>query len=190
VFPCAPWAKRPLTGRGFIDATTDQRQIVRWWDRWPEANIGLPTGRGGVHVVDVDDHPSGSGFAALERARRTGLVEGWLGVVRTPSGGLHLYYPADPGRPQASWSVGEAHIDFRGTGGYVLIPPSQIVTSNNRTTGYELVVTGHDPHPLDAVALREFRPAAPATAPRHAGCAGAGWGADRRVVGWAAGRHP
>ena len=114
VFPCVPGAKRPLTSHGFTDATTDQRRIARWWDRWPEANIGLPTGHGGVDVVDVDCHPSGSGFATLDRARRAGLVDGWACVVRTPSGGLHFYYPADAGRSQASWSVGETHIDFRG----------------------------------------------------------------------------
>lgn len=99
VFPCVLGEKRPLTRRGFTEATTDQRRIARWWDRWPEANIGLPTGNGSVDVVDVDLHPSGSGFAALERARRVGLFNGWACAVRTPSGGLHFYYPADPGRP-------------------------------------------------------------------------------------------
>lgn len=54
VFPCAPGAKHPLTTHGFTDATTDQRRIARWWDRWPEANIGVPTGNGGADVVDVD----------------------------------------------------------------------------------------------------------------------------------------
>lgn len=201
VFPCVTGAKRPLTSHGFTEATTDQRRIARWWDRWPEANIGLPTGNGGVDVVDVDRHPSGSGFTALERARRVGLVNGWACVVRTPSGGLHFYYPADAGRSQASWSLGEAHIDFRGTGGYVLIPPSRIVTADNGSVSYELVVTGHDLHPLDAVALREFiqplRPSRRATpsAPVRGGERIATWLAGRpegtrnRALFWAACRY-
>ncbi|MFV0257468.1 MAG: bifunctional DNA primase/polymerase [Acidimicrobiales bacterium] len=201
VFPSVPGAKRPLTRRGFTEATTDQRRIARWWDRWPQANIGLPTGNGGVDVVDVDRHSLGSGFTALERARKAGLVDGWACVVRTPSGGLHLYYPADAGRSQASWSVGEAHIDFRGTGGYVLIPPSRIVTSDNGSVGYELVVTGHHPSPLDAVALREciqpHRPSrrAISSAPVRGGERIATWLAGRpegnrnRALFWAACRY-
>nr|WP_255443633.1 bifunctional DNA primase/polymerase [Tessaracoccus sp. MC1679] len=185
VFPCAPGAKHPLTTHGFTDATTDQRRIARWWDRWPEANIGVPTGNGGADVVDVDCHPSGSGFAPLDRARRAGLVDGWACVVRTPSGGLHFYYPADARRSQASWSVGEAHIDFRGTGGYVLIPPSRIVASDNGSVGYELVVTGRGLHPLDAVALREFiQPRRPS---RRA-MSGAPVRGGERIATWLAGR--
>lgn len=185
VFPCVPGAKRPLTRRGFTEATTDQRRIARWLDRWPDANVGLPTGNGGVDVVDVDRHPSGSGFATLEQARRAGLVDDWACVVRTPSGGLHFYYPADAGRSQASWSVGEAHIDFRGTGGYVLIPPSRIVTADKDTAGYRLEVTGHGPSPLDAVALREF--IQPPRPPRRA-MSGVPVRGGERIAGWLAGR--
>src|SRR5690606_37835578 len=174
----------PLTRNGFIDATADRRRIVRWWDRWPEANIGLPTGNGGVDVVDVDCHPSGSGFAALERARRAGLVDGWACAVRTPSGGLHFYYPADGERPQTSWSVGEAHIDFRGSGGYVLIPPSGIATEDG-AAGYELVVTGHDSHPLDAAMLRAF--IQPPRPPRRA-VSGVPVRGGERIATWLAGR--
>lgn len=43
VFPCVPGAKRPLTPRGFQDATTETFQVERWWGRWPTANLGLPT---------------------------------------------------------------------------------------------------------------------------------------------------
>ncbi|MFV0307081.1 MAG: bifunctional DNA primase/polymerase [Desertimonas sp.] len=154
VFPCVPDAKRPLVPEGFLAATADQRQVARWWARWPEANIGVPTG-GGVDVVDVDRRGSASGFAPLERARLAGLTEGWEAIVRTPSGGVHLYYPADAARPQGSWSVGEVHLDFRGMGGYVLVPPSRVVTGG-RVGGYELIAVGQNPRPVDGVALRDF----------------------------------
>ena len=36
VFPCVPGGKRPLTGHGFHDATTDTAQIRTWWQRWPQ----------------------------------------------------------------------------------------------------------------------------------------------------------
>lgn len=155
VFPCAPGAKRPLTRHGLTDATTDRLQITRWWHRQPDANVGLATGGSGFDVVDVDCRESGTGFAALERARQAGLTAGWAMVVRTPSTGLHLYFPAQPGRSQRSWAVPQAHVDFRGTGGYVLASPSQITTSRGRA-GYGVIAVGRDPQPVDGRALQSF----------------------------------
>ena len=81
VFPCVPRGKQPLTAHGFLDASTDAEIVRSWWRRWPDANIGVPTGSAsGVDVVDVDVHGAQSGFGAFERARRAGLVEdgrGW-----------------------------------------------------------------------------------------------------------------
>lgn len=155
VFPCAADGKRPTTRHGLLDATCDRHAVSRWWARWPEANIGLATGVQ-VEVVDVDRRPAGSGFIALERARTAGLTEGWAGIVRTPSHGLHLYFPVRPDRPQRSWAEAGAHVDFRGTGGYVLVPPSRIVTTDGERRGYELIATGRDAGPIDAVALRSL----------------------------------
>ena len=77
VFPCKP-DKTPYTRHGFKDATTDAEQIRAWWERWPDASIGLPTGlAGGVYVVDVDEGHEGTanwqeraGLSGLDRARR------------------------------------------------------------------------------------------------------------------------
>jgi len=155
VFPCAPDGKRPLTRHGLLDATCDRGEVARWWRRWPDANVGLATGAR-VEVVDVDRRPAGSGFVALERARTAGLTDGWAGIVRTPSQGLHLYYPTRPGRTQRSWAEPGAHVDFRGAGGYVLIPPSRVVTTDGQRRGYQLIATGRDARPVDASALRRL----------------------------------
>jgi putative DNA primase/helicase len=59
VFPCH-WQgerrKRPLIECGFHAATTDnEAQIRAWWRRWPDALIGVPTGRAiGAVVLDID----------------------------------------------------------------------------------------------------------------------------------------
>lgn len=156
IFPCAPAGKRPLTRSGFQDATSSGQVVDRWWQRWPEANIGLPTGAlGGVLVVDVDVRGVGSGYGAFQRARRAGIAEGWGWLVRTPSGGLHAYYPAGEAE-QRSWQVASAHIDFRGDGGYVIAAPSRLEV-NGRFTSYTVIaVTTHDPAPVDAGRLRRF----------------------------------
>ena len=44
VFPCVPGGKQPLTPNGFHDATSVARVVHGWWQRTPDANIGLPTG--------------------------------------------------------------------------------------------------------------------------------------------------
>lgn len=158
VFPCAPGAKRPWTRHGLADATADLERIGWWWRQSPQANVGLVTGRpGSFDVLDVDVHPGGSGFPALRRARQAGLVEGWAAVVRTPSGGLHLYFPAAGlGHEQGSWAVQRAHVDFRGLGGYVLVPPSRIAAARGGERGYRLLATGRDPRPVDGRAVRRL----------------------------------
>lgn len=44
VFPLKYRDKVPLTRNGCKDATTDAAQIKAWWQKYPNANIGLATG--------------------------------------------------------------------------------------------------------------------------------------------------
>ena len=156
VFPCVPGEKRPLVLRGFHDATADPAQVAEWWSRWPSANIGIPTGAvSGVEVVDVDVHPTGTGFPAFREAHRQGHAAGWAALVRTPSGGLHAYYPVNPDRAQSSWQAARAHVDFRGDGGYIIAPPSKVLRPGGVRAPYRLIVaSGDTPVPVDAVRLR------------------------------------
>ena len=59
--------KVPLVAHGLLDASVDPTEIYHWWTRWPEANIGMTTGRGsGVVVVDTDlDHGGTEKWADL-----------------------------------------------------------------------------------------------------------------------------
>lgn len=167
VFPCVPLGKQPLTRRGFLDASTDPGRVAEWWGRWPEANIAMPTGApSGIVVVDVDVHASGSGFDAFERARSAGLVDGWAWMVRTPSGGLHVCYPSKPGVDQRCWQVPSQHVDCRGDGGYVVLPPSRATRPSGAVAEYRVVsITDRRPSPIDTTALRRFlEPARPAPA--------------------------
>ena len=125
VFPCEPGGKRPLTYNGFWEATTDMRRIKAWWDRWPAANVGVPTGkRSGLLVLDIDLRDGGpESLIALERENgplpRTARA-------RTGGGGVHVFfrYPAEKEvRNSAGW-LGPG-LDVRGEGGYVVVPPSR-----------------------------------------------------------------
>jgi hypothetical protein len=93
VFPCQPGGKQPATRHGFLDATTDPDKITWWWRRQPGANLAIATGQPGPDVLDVDQHgPAGNGFAAFNRLKRAGLIDGASAMVATPGGGLHAYF--------------------------------------------------------------------------------------------------
>ena len=187
VFPCVPHGKRPLTDSGFLAATTDPRQVARWWLRSPSANIGMPTGAtSGLVVVDVDVHPGGSGFAAFAQTERAGLTSQWSFLVRTPSGGLHAYFaPARDG--QRNWQANGTHVDFRGEGGYVIVPPSQVREADDSRQSYELIaIAQHAGKPLDADRLRDSL-TPPRQIPRPTGMPAAGARPDR-LAAWLANR--
>jgi hypothetical protein len=147
--PATNW--KPLQSTRLVDRDPDQvdRYLRSWWDpqrlehpcpecgtshAWGHAmpcrlaprepipmrlpnNLGIVTGAvSGIVVVDVDD----------QRARD--LVEktcGWPRTVRARTRkGWHLYFrrPADGSRNGVR--RGEAALDVRGDGGYVVAPPS------------------------------------------------------------------
>ncbi|MGY0541396.1 bifunctional DNA primase/polymerase [Nocardioides sp. YJ-D4] len=154
VFPCVRGDKRPLTAHGFHSATSDPRQVHRWWSRMPEANIGIPTGAvSGLVVVDVDVHRGGDGFRSFSRVTEMGITRSWAWMVRTPSGGMHAYFAATPGVEQPCWSVPSRHIDFRGDGGYIVAPPSAVTRSDGSSRPYSLTSFGPHPGTVDSVGL-------------------------------------
>lgn len=54
VFPCKP-DKAPHTISGFYDASRDPAVIRGWWERWPDAVVGVRTGEvSGFLIIDAD----------------------------------------------------------------------------------------------------------------------------------------
>ena len=124
VFPCVPGQKIPATAHGYRDATTDPGQIAAWFSRGPDYNLAVATGAPGPDVLDIDERGvAGNGFPAFFRLRESGLADGAAAYVRTPCGGLHVYFA---GTAQRSGRLPAHHLDFRAQGGYVLVPHSQI----------------------------------------------------------------
>jgi hypothetical protein len=168
VFPCKPGSKEPATAHGVHDATTDMRRIERFWRRTPDMNVAIATGGDGPNVLDVDVAQGKPGTTSLQAAISAGVVGMPMGTIATPSGGLHLYYVGDT---QRNGSLPGLGLDFRGQGGYVLAPPSQV-------EGHPyLVVKWWTPQPssIDFSAVRDhFQPqpsrmAAPRNAEQAAG---------------------
>jgi hypothetical protein len=134
VFPCLDKdrgtkhrAKSPWTRNGYQDASADIPQIKTWWTSYRGAAIGLPTG---VlwDVLDVDIKNGSDGRRHLHKLQVNGLLNGCKRVVKTPSGGFHLYFKAAPNTHGLTNKANrELGLDVRSAGGYVLAPPSYII---------------------------------------------------------------
>jgi hypothetical protein len=165
VFPCLSDMKVQLTRHGYRDATTDPGQITGWFARHPHRNLAIATGAPGPDVLDIDYHgPAANGFPALARLREAGLLDGAAASVRTPSGGLHLYFA---GTSRRTSHLPAAHVDFLAAGGYVLSPPSQVSGKPYQHTG---LLTGHGALDWETAGrllqpAREQQPPAPRPAP-------------------------
>ena len=187
LFPCQVEGKRPLTRRGFLDASSDAAQVAAWWSRTPNANIGIPTGvASGVVVVDVDVHGPTDGRLAWKRAADAGLVSGAGMLVRTPTGGTHAYFPSTPGREQRSWQAAAAGVDFRGDGGYIIAPPSQRIIDGSARRYRVADIAAHSVGPVDAGRLRDFLDPR-RVAPERASGGEVAVGAER-LAAWVSGR--
>ncbi len=119
-------------GHGCHDATTDPALVQQWWTNVLQANIGMATGTL-VDVIDIDGEQGNISVAGIldELPPRVG----WVTTPRP--GGRHLYVPATGRGNDASILPG---IDYRGTGGYVVVPPSVIFEGGRDYPGrYEWV---------------------------------------------------
>ena len=119
VIPVNRSTKRPLVvWQGYQRHLPTEEQIKGWWARWPDANIGMITGRiSGLVVVDADSEEATSRFlSAYPEAQVTRQAE--------TGRGRHFYFQWVVGiRNDAGRILGEG-IDVRGEGGFVILPPS------------------------------------------------------------------
>ncbi|MGE7386955.1 bifunctional DNA primase/polymerase [Streptomyces sp. NPDC004126] len=188
-----PCTARGRWCHGFHAATTDPAVIRDWWRQEPRFGVGVSCGPAGLVVIDVDTHPAElpergrllPGIPIDDRVDLTGLSSGYDTLallaavrrrpdpardsgtlrVRTPSGGLHIWYRAPLGSPAVRSSTGTGsrtalawQVDVRATGGYIVAPGTRTphgtyeALPGARTPaplplwlGAELARTGHHP---------------------------------------------
>lgn len=126
---CANPGKHPVGGlalHGFKDATTDRDRINRWWNQYPDANIGLATGAAsGVFAIDIDPRHNGADtWQDLEAAH--GPIPDTV-EQETGGGGRHILFKHVAGLGNSGGALGPG-IDTRGEGGYILLPPSNHIS--------------------------------------------------------------
>lgn len=123
------WRTLPLNGKIPIipdwpnQATTNPDRIMKWWAKWPDANVGIHCGRAsGIVVIDID--PRGGGDDSFDA-----LIDELGPLPPTPEvltggGGRHLYirYPNGLAIPKSKPRPG---LDIQSDGAQVVAPPSK-----------------------------------------------------------------
>lgn len=142
VIPMQPRGKRPLVAwREFQQRAASVDDIEHWFRHWPDANVGVVTGRiSGLVVIDVDARHGGPDSVADVEASHGPLPE--TVEASTGGGGRHLYF-AHPGGTVANRVAIRPGIDVRGDGGCIVAPPS--IHPSGRPYTW---VAGHSPDEL------------------------------------------
>lgn len=150
VFPVEPpiagvkeSGKRPLGAlvpNGKDDATTDERLIRSWWERVPNANIGIACAPSKLVVLDVD---IGLGKKGRESLAEIDAQLGDTLTAQTGSGGIHAYH-ARPDGVDPFTSIGDPRkpypaIDLIGNG-YVVAPPSLHYTGGSYSWARQVAI--------------------------------------------------
>jgi Bifunctional DNA primase/polymerase, N-terminal len=118
VLPCDPGGN-VLCEHGVLDASVDEVVIRTWWERWPRANIGTPTGKH-VAVLNVNG-PEGEQTLAELTAKHGPLPA--TAEVQTGKG-RHLHFsPNGSMIPNGGGRLGPG-VDVLGVGKCVILPPS------------------------------------------------------------------
>jgi Bifunctional DNA primase/polymerase, N-terminal/Primase C terminal 1 (PriCT-1) len=136
---CENPGKHPMTRHGLKDATTDAETARRRWYCAPDANIGIACSAD-CCVLDVDPRHGGDATLADFERQHGSLPPTWM--VKTGGGGCHYYFQSPQDVRNSAGSVG-AGLDIRGTGGYVVAPPSLHVSGS-----YYEWKPGHSPGEL------------------------------------------
>jgi uncharacterized protein YdaU (DUF1376 family) len=119
---------RPQINQWQQKATTSETALGAWWDKtWPDANIGIATGRtSNLFVLDVDGAKGETTLNAL--IERYGPLPDTLTAITGRGKHFYFLHPADAIKTSAG-SLGEG-LDTRADGGYMVAPPSRHSSGN------------------------------------------------------------
>lgn len=116
LLPIQAREKKPLIKwEGFQHRLPTKTELTDWWNRWPDANVGIITGKvSGLIVLDVDGE---AGRASLVGRPLPATV-----IARTGRG-FHYFFKHPGGIIKNAVGLSPG-LDIRGDGGYVVASPS------------------------------------------------------------------
>lgn len=116
VIPIRPAEKKPLIDwKEYQTRLATHGEVDGWFDKWPDANIGIVTGEiSGIGVVDLDTpeaiHWAKTNLPKTNLYQQTG--RGWQMIYRRN------------GKPVPQGAGVRPGVDLRGEGGYIVAAPS------------------------------------------------------------------
>lgn len=149
----APHSSKRNPGSGLIQpgfrlaevGTDSEAQVLEWWGHEPNAGIGIICGaRSRLLIIDVDTKNQGEFAWEAERATwmRDGVELPEAPIVRTPSGGYHLWFALPEDVDVRSWDGWLPGVDVLGTGHWAAAPPTFVRDAGR---AYEFLRTGRQP---------------------------------------------
>jgi hypothetical protein len=144
VIPLQAREKRPrIKWEAYQTRPAAADEIRGWWQRWPDANVGIVTGAvSGLVVLDVDGEEGRQSLTTLPEFDRS------PSPVVTTGKGSQIYF-RHIGEQVRNFARKLPGLDLRGDGGYVVAPPS--IHPNGRTyaffPGFELDKALSEPPP-------------------------------------------
>ena len=126
---CSSKGKHPIFNGWQELATTNHDTITKWWCKYPDANIGIPTGeRSGWLVLDVDTKYQGDESLELLQMLYEDLPP--TVTALTGSGGRHLIFKYPKGVHIPNKVSFKQGLDTRSNGGLIVATPSLHVSGN------------------------------------------------------------
>lgn len=135
IIPCKK-DKKPLleSWKEFQNRIATEKEVIDWWSKYPDANIGIVTGVvSHLAVVDIDTDEGEENVLPYLTENDSFLTP----KVTTPRGGQHLYFYNDDIKLSNNAGIFKG-CDLRANGGYVLAPPSQNAEGKQYSWVYDL----------------------------------------------------
>ena len=119
---CDSPGKHPLTANGLLDATTDEKQLAKWWRVNPQANLAVATGETSGSSSSTSTPTKAARIRCWNWKKSTAYRLRRLKSQPAAAAAPLLSYPAGVKiHSRNGWLPG---IDVKADGGYVIAPPS------------------------------------------------------------------
>jgi len=158
VIPIESGGKKPLVRwERYSRERASEKQVQKWWQKYPGANIGIATGKvSGFIAVDIDSAKGRENYINL-----FGELHNTISQTTGKPNSLHLLF--NPENTKISNMAGLVpDVDVRGDGGYIIIAPSVHPNGKKYEWKIDPVEMGLDdllPLPADLKSLLTQRPA-------------------------------